>query len=41
MVEMLALFSSLGDGVIYPVQAQHQVNVYDSMGNTQARLETS
>ncbi|XP_015114303.1 palmitoyltransferase ZDHHC15B isoform X2 [Diachasma alloeum] len=35
----LPVFTSLGDGVIYPVRSQHQsgLNTYNSMGSTQNR----
>ncbi|XP_057323117.1 palmitoyltransferase ZDHHC15B-like isoform X1 [Microplitis mediator] len=36
----LPVFTSLGNGVVYPVRAQHQVpNTYNSMGSTQNRCD--
>ncbi|XP_049844436.1 palmitoyltransferase ZDHHC20-B isoform X2 [Schistocerca gregaria] len=33
----LPVFTSLGDGVVFPVRAQHQPSSYNSMGSTQTR----
>lgn len=30
---------SLGDGVVFPVRAQHQSNLYNSMGSTHNRSD--
>jgi hypothetical protein len=34
-------FFSLGDGVQYPVQAQHSIHSYESMGETQPRIDNN
>ncbi|XP_052119494.1 palmitoyltransferase ZDHHC20-B isoform X1 [Frankliniella occidentalis] len=35
---LLPVYSSLGDGVTFPVRAQHQSNLYNSMGSTHNSL---
>ncbi|XP_066999359.1 palmitoyltransferase ZDHHC20-B isoform X3 [Anabrus simplex] len=37
----LPIFSSLGDGVIFPVRAQHQPSSYNSMGSTQTSIDNN
>ncbi|XP_021938661.1 palmitoyltransferase ZDHHC15-like isoform X4 [Zootermopsis nevadensis] len=34
----LPIFTSLGDGLVFPVRAQHQPSSYNSMGSTQTSL---
>ncbi|KAE8751219.1 hypothetical protein FOCC_FOCC002047 [Frankliniella occidentalis] len=36
---LLPVYSSLGDGVTFPVRAQHQSNLYNSMGSTHNRSD--
>ena len=36
---LLPLYSSLGDGVVFPVRAQHHSNLYNSMGSTHNRSD--
>lgn len=35
----LPVYTSLGDGVVYPVQSQHQLSSYQSMDNTHTRSD--
>lgn len=39
VIEGLYFCSSLGDGLVFPVRAQHQPSSYNSMGSTQTRSD--
>ncbi|XP_055838729.1 palmitoyltransferase ZDHHC20-B isoform X1 [Episyrphus balteatus] len=36
---LIPVYTSLGDGLIYPTQGHHQSSSYESMGDTQTRLD--